>query len=102
MKARRYVEACGVVVCHTDEGPLVIPVVPGILKHPTTEQLFDLLRDVVVARKYTHEALRRAPWRALRAFPHTWLVTCLAGANVPVGRRRALEFMLRIDGRRRA
>jgi hypothetical protein len=94
----RFVEPHDTVVCRAEDGTtLAIPVVLGILKHPSAEQLSELLTDVVVVRKYTHEALRRAPWSALRRFPRDWLVSCIEGARLPDGRRRALEFMLRLD-----
>jgi hypothetical protein len=94
----RFVEPSGFVTCTTEDGEHVeLPVVAGILKHPTLEQLARLLEDPVVARKYTHEALRRAPWSAVRRFPRAWLLAHLAEATLPEGRRRALELMLDVS-----
>jgi hypothetical protein len=91
----RYVEASGFVAVSADDGSMVeIPVFGGILKHPDVAQLRQLLLAPSVARKYAHEALRKAPWRALELFPREWLVARLREANLPDGRRRALEFML--------
>lgn len=75
---------------------LEVPVFAGILKHPTSEELAELLTDPAVVRKYTHEALRKAPWSALRRFPRDWLVACLRDAKLPDSRRRALELLLGI------
>jgi hypothetical protein len=72
-----------------------VPVFAGILEHPDVDQLVELLRDPSVVRKYAHEALRKAPWTALRQFPRQWLLARLEEATLPEGRRRALEFMLR-------
>lgn len=66
----------------------------GILKHPSSEALFYLLTGPEIARKYTIEALRIAPWQVLRLFPRDWLKECLAQADLPESRTRALEFML--------
>ena len=92
----RFVEPSGTVTCVVAPGepPLEVPVFGGILKHPTTEQLAELLTDPVVVRKYTLEALRKAPWSALRRFPRGWLIACLRDARLPDGRRRALELLL--------
>ena len=71
-----------------------LPVIPGILKHPKIQDLRRMLKDPAVARKYTLEALRVAPWPALRLFPRWWLLQCLDEAQLREGRRRALVFML--------
>ena len=71
-----------------------VPVVPGILKHPTVGQLNRLLKDSDVVRKYTREALRRAPWPVLRQFPREWLEACLPEAGLRPGRASALKYML--------
>lgn len=80
--------------CTIEGQTLELPVFMGVLKHPSLDQLRDLLADPVVAAKYTREALRRLPWSALRRFPHGWLTACLPGAGLSDGRRRAVEFML--------
>jgi hypothetical protein len=71
-----------------------LPVVPGILKHLSVEQLEELLEKPAVARKYTRESLRVAPWNVIREFPRDWLLRCLPEADLPTPRRRALEFLL--------
>lgn len=91
---RRFVSSRGTVVCEVDGEHLELPVFAGVLKHPTEDQLRALLADPDNARKYTSEALRKLPWKALREFPRAWLRRCLPRAAVPDGRRRALEFML--------
>ena len=73
---------------------IVVPVVPGILKHPTTGLLQELLGNPHVVRKYTIEALRRAPWPILRQFPRNWLLECLNGANLDPPRLAAITFLL--------
>jgi len=89
------VRALGTVRCRMGDGRSVaIPVVPGLLKHPSVPDLKALLRQPAVARKYTAEALRRAPWRVLERFPRRWLLELLPGARVRPARRRALEFLL--------
>jgi hypothetical protein len=93
----RFVEQSGSVVCSIDGVPLDVPVFGGILKHPTIDQLDELLRDPVVVRKYTREALRLAPWCALRKFPRSLLIACLRQTALPDGRRRAVELMLDLD-----
>jgi hypothetical protein len=96
----RFVEASATVASTTDDGGVVeLPVFAGILKHPDVDQLALLLRDPAVARKYAHEALRKAPWSALRQFPRQWLLARLGEATLPEGRRRALEFMLEVGQR---
>ena len=91
----RYAEPCGLVACTTEGGEHVeAPIFAGILKHPTVDQLAQLLTDPAVLRKYTAEALRKAPWSALRHFPRWWLIACLPNARLTIGRRQALEFML--------
>jgi hypothetical protein len=95
----RFIEPSGVVTCMVDGAPVDVPVFGGILKHPTIEQLNELLTEPVVARKYTCEALRKAPWHALRRFPRALLITSLPVANIPDGRRRALELLLGLSDR---
>jgi hypothetical protein len=91
----RFEEAAARVVCTLEDGvQLDVPVFVGILKHPTAQQLEQLLQDPVVVRKYTLEALKKAPWNMLRQFPRSWLESCMAEAELPPGRRKAVEFML--------
>jgi hypothetical protein len=90
-----FVRSIGVARCRLRTGEvLMIPVVPGLLKHPRARDLAGLLGDARVVRKYTREALKRAPWPVLRQFPHRWLKACMKDANLPRGRRLALQFML--------
>ncbi len=90
----RFVAAAGTVTCSIDGHSIELPMFMGVLKHPSVEQLRDLLLDPLIAGKYTREAIRKLPWNALRQFPRSWLVACLPGATLPEGRRRAVEFML--------
>jgi len=80
--------------CLPDGRTVTLPVVPGILKHPTPEALPALLVDPAAARKYTREALRHAAWPVLRLFPAEWLRECLDDARLTPGRRQALLFLL--------
>ncbi len=93
-----FVKPTGMVECTVEDGAIVeLPVLPGILKHLTTDQLAALLADPVVARKYTCEALRKAPWSALRLFPRIWLLACLQHAKVRPGRLQALDLLLSLE-----
>jgi hypothetical protein len=70
-------------------------VVQGILKHPDSAQLRQLLRGSAdAAEKYTREALRCAAWPILRAFPRNWLLKLLKTTEVRPSRRRALRYLL--------
>jgi hypothetical protein len=89
-----FVSPHGSVETEVDGRLVELPIFAGVLKHPTEEQLRELLRDPRNARKYTREALRKLPWNALRRFPKDWLRLCLADAVLPEARRRALEHML--------
>ncbi len=93
----RFIEQSGSVACVIGGVSLDVPVFGGILKHPTLDQLEGLLSDPVVVRKYAREALRKAPWCALRRFPRVLLIACLAQADLPDGRRRAVELMLDLN-----
>jgi hypothetical protein len=94
-RSYRFVESAGTVQCALDDGrEITLPVFPGILKHPTVDELRRLLLKPAVARKYTNLALCKAPWQVLREFPRDWLETCLAEANLQPGRTRALRFLL--------
>ena len=90
-----FVGSMGTITCCMPSGVNVtLPVVPGILKHPSTEMLPLLLARPEVACKYTCEALRRASWPVLRLFPKAWLRQCMPDARLPHGRRAALDFLL--------
>lgn len=94
-RTHRFVESVGSVRCTTESGKDVnLPAFPGILKHPTVDELLDLLEKPAVARKYTVLALRKAPWQVLREFPPEWLEACLPEADLREGRVRALRFLL--------
>jgi hypothetical protein len=94
-RTSHFVQPRGMVVCQVPgAGEVTLPVVQSIFKHATPEALFELLKDPQVARKYTLEALRVAPWPVLKLFPREWLKTCLHDADLSEGRTRALEFML--------
>lgn len=91
-----FVTAREIVHCDIDGESIPLPVFVGVLKHPTERQLCELLTRPEVARKYTHEALRKLPWPALRQFPHRWLRSCLPTSGLQESRRRAVEFMLAV------
>jgi len=91
-----YVRSIGTITCRMPSGlDVTLPIVPGILKHPTPEMLQSLLVKPEVARKYTKEALRKASWPVLRLFPKAWLLHCLPEARLSPGRAAALNFLLR-------
>jgi len=91
----RFAASMGSVTCTLpDGGSVTLPIVPGILKHPTPESLASILVDPNVARKYTMEALRHASWPVLSLFPRQWLKDCLRDARVPARRHEALLFLL--------
>lgn len=94
-RTTRFVQPIGLAVCHLPDGQEVqLPIVPGIFKYAPAPELEGLLHDPAVARKYTLEALRVAPWQVLRLFPRDWLLECLQDASLRDSRRQALEFML--------
>ena len=76
-----------------DDTLLSIPVVTGILKHPTQHRLPTLLQKPEVLRKYTCEALRVAVWPVLRLFRRDWLLDNLPHAKVRPGRAAAIRFL---------
>jgi hypothetical protein len=83
------------VECRLPSGRTVtVPVVPGILKHPTPEQLPGILARPAAMEKYTLEALRKAAWPILEQFPRSWLRECLDRATMRPSRRKALTFLL--------
>lgn len=91
----RFVESVGTVqYAMGPDRKVTLPVFPGILKHPSVDELRELLARPAVARKYTILALRKAPWQVLREFPRALLEACLAEANLPAGRADALRFLL--------
>jgi hypothetical protein len=73
---------------------VVLPVIPGILKHPAPDELSSLLTRPAVVRKYTLAALRYASWPVLRQFPREWLRECVETAPLRPSRKRALRFLL--------
>jgi hypothetical protein len=90
-----FVQSMGTVICRMPSGlSVTLPVVPGILKHPSPEMLPALIRNPEVACKYTREALRKASWPILRLFPKDWLRQCIPDARLPQGRAAALAFLL--------
>ncbi len=94
-RSYRFVESVGTVQCALGPGrEVTLPVFPGILKHPTVDELRELLARPAVARKYTILALRMAPWQVLRELPRIWLEACLGEANLRAGRADALRFLL--------
>ena len=93
-RSYRLVESIGSVRCALGDREVILPVFPGILKHPTIDELRELLKRPAVARKYTALALRKAPWQVLREFPRDWLLACLTEASLRAGRVRALRFLL--------
>ena len=94
-RALRFVERAPTVDVKLADGTLLsIPVVTGILKHPTQDRLPTLLQKPEVLRKYTCEALRVAVWPVLRLFPRDWLLHNLPHAKVRPGRAAAIRFLL--------
>ena len=91
-----YVRSMGCITCRMPSGiDVTLPIVPGILKHPSPEMLPTLLAKPEVAWKYTVEALRKASWPVLRLFPKAWLLHCLPEAHLSKARTDALNFILR-------
>jgi len=88
-RTMHFVRPVGVVRCDLPSGESVdVPVVPGILKHYRLEDLPRLLQDSETLRKYTSEALRKAPWSVVRQFPREWLVMCLSLTDLAGGEKR--------------
>lgn len=91
----RYATPRGTAACTLPDGRIVtVPVVAGILKHPAESALPEILSRPDALRKYTVEALRRAPWQVLSKFPGDWLLECLDAAALRPGRRAALLYLL--------
>ena len=91
----RFVEPVGCVEHVLDCGRMVAqPVFPGILEHPTAEELSRLLERPAVARKYTILALRKAPWQVLRELPRAAITAHLDEVEGRPGRAEALRCLL--------
>jgi hypothetical protein len=91
----RFVQSAATVTCALPSGRrITVPVIPGILKHPSPEMLPMLLSNPNVVRKYTVEALRKAAWPILTQFSKSWLRECLESARLKPSRHRALTFLL--------
>ena len=98
-KTMRFASSRGSVECLLPAGRSIkVPLMPGILKHPTESDLPIILSEPAALRKYTITALRRAPWRMLREFPSDWLMECLDEAALRPGRRAALLYLLSARG----
>ncbi len=83
------------VACEVAPGRFVeIPVIPGILKHPTPDELPALLRMPRVARRYTAAAIEKCAWPILRQFPAGWLKECMPDARLKPPRKAAILFLL--------
>lgn len=90
-----FVSPQGSAVGRTEAGEaIVVPLIPGLLKHLSLEELRPLLQEPEVLSKYTREALRWAPWPCLREFPFDWLRNCLEGGWLREGRARAIRYLL--------
>lgn len=94
-KTFQYARSSGKIAVRLEDGRQVeLPIFPGILKHPTEEQLRELLKKPTVARKYTDKALRVAAWQIIREFDAQWLRERIPKARLRPSRRAALEFLL--------
>jgi len=94
-RTHNFAKPIGMAECELRDGNTFrIPIVPGILKHPTVLELESLLSRPAVARKYTIEALRFAPWQVLKHFPPRWLMECIAQAGLRPSREKAILFLL--------
>jgi len=94
-KPYRFVEVTGFAECELSDGSKVrLPVVMGIFKHATADMLRELLKKPAVAKKYTIESLRVAPWPVMREFPRSWLMLHLEEAELRPTRKAAILFML--------
>ena len=91
----RFVRSAGLATCTFPTGKEInLPVVQGILRHLAPASLHELLRNPDVARNYTREALKVAPWSVLREFPRPWLISVMEETAIRPGRARVLDFML--------
>ncbi|MDM8522818.1 hypothetical protein QUF80_05540 [Desulfococcaceae bacterium HSG8] len=94
-KPYRFVEVTEFAECELSDGSKVrLPVVMGIFKHATADMLRELLKKPAVAKKYTIESLRVAPWPVMREFPRSWLMLHLEEADLRPTRKAAILFML--------
>lgn len=94
-RTHRYARPAGFANVVIEDGQTVeLPMFLGLIRHPTLEELAELLARPPIARRYTRQALRVAAWPVLRTFPRAWLVACLEGLDLPPARCRALRFML--------
>ncbi|MBI3926635.1 MAG: hypothetical protein HY319_13925 [Armatimonadetes bacterium] len=95
-----FVRPLGATECILADGRRIrLPVIPGILKHPHPSDLFQLLQDEDVARKYTRLALQKAAWQVLKEFPRDWLIEALEQTSLRESRRQALRFLLGLVSR---
>ena len=91
----QYAASLGRVECCMPDGEtLTLPVVAGILKHPSADMLPVLLSKPEVAIKYSVAALQKASWPILKLFPRNWLLQCIPKANLRPSREKALRFLL--------
>lgn len=79
---------------HPSGRSVELPVIPGILKHPSFEDLPRLLQNPRTAHKYTILALQKSAWPILRQFPADWLRERIDEANLPPPRKQALLYLL--------
>lgn len=94
-RSDNFAQIMGFVKCPISPGQEIrIPIVQGILKHPTIELLRELLKNPAVAKKYTIESLRRAPWKVLKEFPYSWLKLYIEEADLKPERKKAIVFMI--------
>ena len=94
-RRNHFVESLGSLACPLSSGGTVtVPIVPGLLKHPTVPQLRQLLSEPDAVTKYTIAALRHAPWSILRQFDKPWLRSCLSCAGLRSSRARAISFLI--------
>lgn len=91
----KYASSLGSVECCMPDGEKVtLPVVAGILKHPSADMLPMLLSKPEAAYKYSFVALQKAAWPVLRLFPRKWLLHCISKAKLRPSREKALLFLL--------
>ncbi len=94
-RSYHFVEVTEFAECRLSDGNIIrMPVVAGIFKHTTSEMLHELLQKPPVAKKYTVESLRVAPWSVLREFPYSWLEQHIEEADLRPMRKKAIQFML--------
>lgn len=94
--AYTFAASLGSVECCMPGGELLtLPVVAGILKHPSADMLPVLLSNPDAVFKYSVTALQKASWPVLRLFPREWLLQCIPKANLRPSREKALRFLLK-------